>query len=323
MDDIRHQLLLAIGHDVHAGDALDFAHLLDDFDADLLALFLFAFPGRLAQTVDDMVRDTHAGNVLAHILRGFVRAQRADADQNVYLLVQPHITHHLHKLAEARHVIAVLGLDELRSGLHLLRQTQWTPFIGLGKGVSRRAQEQAGWGGQFAPAEEHTLVAHDTRRAQQLDGVEIENALGLRLVAHRHVVPRQAEHVAHAHRRRAQQITLNGNAVAVAARDLKDRLVPGPRQQRANGHTGHVAVCARSISGVNGVSHLRQHQRCIIDFLRVGAIRRVQLSRHRKQPRPQHTFQTAPRCQVLITVIHSSPGSGRWTMDGRPMTVDH
>jgi hypothetical protein len=103
---------------------------------------------------------------------------------------------------------------------------------------------------------------------KQLDGVKVEDALGLRLVAVGHVVAGQAQYVADAHRRRAQQVALDGDAVAVAAGDLEDGLVAGARQQGADGDAGHVAVGPTGVGGVDGIADSGQRYGRVVDLLR-------------------------------------------------------
>ena len=82
------------------------------------------------------------------------------------------------------------------------------------------APREGGGTVSLRPLGENALVAHDAGGLQQMDGIEVENTFGLRLIAHAGVVAGQAEHVAHAESRRAEQVALDGDAVAVAAGDL-------------------------------------------------------------------------------------------------------
>ena len=77
--------------------------------------------------------------------------------------------------------------------------------------------------------------------------------LRLRVVARLHAVAGQAQHVAHAHRRGAQDVALDRDAVAVAAGDLHDRRVADARQERADGEARHVAVGAAAVGRVDRV----------------------------------------------------------------------
>ena len=248
---------------------------------------MFAF-GRIFEPFHHLIGDVYAGHFGAHVFGRFGRTQRANARQDKHLFVQPQIAHFGHEGAEAGHVKTVLGLDKLRPCFDFFGQPQRPPIKRRGKGIGRRPQKKLGWHGQFSAAQKHALVAQHNGRAEQLDAVQIEYPLCFGLVAHRHIIPRQAQHIAHPHRRRPQQIPLYGNAVAVAARDLEDGFVARPNEQGADGYAGHVAMCARGIGGVDAIAYLRENHGRLIHLLRVGAVGRVQLGRHRKPPRTQH-----------------------------------
>ena len=76
-------------------------------------------------------------------------------------------------------------------------------------------------------------------RLQERDAVEVEDRSGPGLVAGLHPVAGQAQHVGHAHRRGAQHVALDRDAVPVAARDLQDAGIARARQQRADADARH------------------------------------------------------------------------------------
>ena len=158
--------------------------------------------------------------------------------------------------------------------------------------VRGRAKKQVGGRGQLAPAQKDPLIPHNLGRVQQVQRVKVEDAPRLRLVARAHVVTGEAKHVAHAQRRRPQQITLNCNPVPITATHLQDRLIACPRHQRATGHAAHVTVRPRTVGGVYAVAYVPQRQNVGVYVLRVRGIRRVQLRRHRKVAALQHLQQT-------------------------------
>jgi hypothetical protein len=206
------------------------------------------------------------------------------------MTVQPQLADSLHEVAQAWHVKAVLGLDEIGPGFDFLGQAQRPPFERRCERVGRRPKEQPRWDSQLAAAEKRSLVPHDLDRPQQVDGIKVENPLGLRLVADRHIVAGQAQNIAHAHRRGPKHVALNGDAVPVAARNLQHRRVAGPGQQSADGHAGHVTVRARGVGSINGVTDAGENERGIVHLLGIGAVRGVQLGRHRKPAGAQHAF---------------------------------
>ena len=79
-DDLGHQLLLAVGHEVNAGDPGDLADALNQLDADQPALL--ALVARTVEAAHDLVGNVHAGHVRAQPPGGARRGQRADADDD-------------------------------------------------------------------------------------------------------------------------------------------------------------------------------------------------------------------------------------------------
>jgi hypothetical protein len=77
LDDLGNQLLLSVGHHVHAVDTLD--HL----DANAHSLFPLPPTGSLGHPFHDLVRNPHPRHPGAYVLGCFLRAQRTDANQDV------------------------------------------------------------------------------------------------------------------------------------------------------------------------------------------------------------------------------------------------
>ena len=71
---------------------------------------------------------------------------------------------------------------------------------------------------------------------EQRDGVQVENGLGLGMVAQLGVVAGEAEQVLNAQGGGAQQVRLQGDAVTVAAGHLEDGGEAGVLQDLAGGH---------------------------------------------------------------------------------------
>ena len=122
------------------------------------------------------------------------------------------------------------------------------------------------------------------------------------MIARLHAVAGQAQHVAHAHRRAAENVALNRDAVLVAAGDLHDRRVADARQQRADGDARHVAVRAAAVGGVDGVDIAVEHSCALVHILRIGRVRRRELGGDREAAGAQHALE-APR--------RSMPGQDR------------
>ena len=62
-------------------------------------------------------------------------------------------------------------------------------------------------------------------------------------------------------------------------------------QQRADRDTGHMAVRARCVRGVDGVADLGEDERGVEYVVRVGAIRRIEFCGNREQARAQDFFE--------------------------------
>src|SRR5262245_9586273 len=122
LDDLRDQLLLAIGHDVHAGHARDFPDLLNKLDAQPLALGLLV--RRPFEPRNRRIGNMNPGHMRPHPLRRTRRSQRPDPGQNKAFLMKPEVARARHETLEHRQVEAVLGLDELSPGGDLLAHMQ-------------------------------------------------------------------------------------------------------------------------------------------------------------------------------------------------------
>ena len=127
---------------MHAGHALDLADLLDELDANLLAFELLVLGP--FQALDHRIGHMDARHVGAHPARAARRGQRPDADQDEAFFVQAQLAHLRHEPFQQRHVVAVLGLDELRAGGDLLGQMQRPVVIGRREGVGGSTQEDLG-----------------------------------------------------------------------------------------------------------------------------------------------------------------------------------
>ena len=110
------------------------------------------------------------------------------------------------KCFRQRHVEAVLGLAELGSGGDLLGEADRAEIVGRREGVLGGAQEHLRRGRDLAAGQETPLVAHGPDRLKQRDRVEIEDRLGLGMIAALHAVARQAQDVADAQRGGAEHV---------------------------------------------------------------------------------------------------------------------
>ena len=131
---------------------------------------------------------------------------------------------------------------------------------------------------------------------EQRGGVEVEDRLGLGMVAALHAVAGQAEHVAHAQRGRAQHVALDGDAVVVAAGDLH-----APASSRRGSAARRSRRCDMwQLAPEPSVALMRvdpalEDVRAVVDVLRVGGIGRVQLGRDGELAAAQHALQPPAR----------------------------
>ena len=199
------------------------------------------------------------------------------------------------KSAQQRQVIAVLGLNELRTGRDFLGQPLRPPCVRQAGGIFRRTQEHARRETDLAAALKVMVIAQGARDAEQRHAVQIEHRLGLRMIAGLHAVAGQAQDVADAHGGAAENVALNRDAVLVAAGDLHDGRIADARQQRAHGETRHVAVRAAAVGGVDRIDIAVENPRAFVHFLRVGGIRRRKFGGDREAAGAQHAFEASRR----------------------------
>ena len=145
------------------------------------------------------------------------------------------------------------------------------------------------------PLSKLMIFAQRAGDAEQRHAIQIEHRLGLRMIAGLHAVAGQAQHVAHAHRRTAQNIALNRDPVLVAAGNLHDRRIADARQQRANRETRHMAVRAAAVGRIDRIDVAVEHPRTLINVFRVGRIGRCEFGRDREPLRAQHPLETPRR----------------------------
>jgi hypothetical protein len=253
---------------MEAMDALDLLDLLDKVDGELLAFGLLVLG--LFHPLDHGIGNMHAGHIAAHPARGLRGRQGTHADEEEGLLMQTLRPHLVHEIAEHRHVIAILRLDELRAGGDLLADMDSAMLQRRHEGIGRTTQEHPRRHRDLAAGEELAVIAHAADAVEERCRIEIEHRLGFRLVARLHAVAGQAQDVLHTHGGSTQHIALDGDAVPVATRDLHDHRIARPREERADADRGHVAVGAGRIGRVDRVAHFREHQGTVIDVARIG-----------------------------------------------------
>ena len=157
----------------------------------------------------------------------------------------------------------------------------------------RAAKEQARAHAEFASGQKPALVAQDARGLQERHAVQIAHGLRVRMVAHDGAVAGEAEQVAYAQCRRAQDVALDRNSVPVAASDLHHRLAARLQQQRRNAEAGHVAVGAAAIGDVDRIHLAAKMLEPRVHLGRIGRIGRGEFRRDRKYAFRKQAFESA------------------------------
>ena len=123
------------------------------------------------------------------------------------------------------------------------------------------ADEEIRFAGDLAARGQFAAVADADRGRDQRAGVEIEHRLRLRLIARARVVAAQHQQVADAERRRAEQVALQRDPVAVAAGELQHRLDAALVQDHGRRHRTEMSARAGAIGDVHGVGEIFKRQR--------------------------------------------------------------
>ncbi len=133
--------------------------------------------------------------------------------------------------------------------------------------------------GHLAAGGKLAAVAHADRGLNQRTGIEIEHRLGVGLIARARIVAAQHQKVADAERRRADQVALQREPVAVAAGQLQHRLDAVLVQDRRGGERTHMRARACTVGDVDGVGDILERQRLDQQFLRIARDRRRDFGR--------------------------------------------
>ena len=154
---------------------------------------------------------------------------------------------------ERREVVDRLGLRERGAGLDLGAQLRELDLEVRGGGIGRAADRE----GARRPDRVAGEVGAGVQAAgdpEEPEDVHLRDLLALRIVADLERVASEAEHRLEAEARGSQQIRLQAEHVAVARRDLDDRLEAGlPLDERRHGDRGHPQPGHRVVGDVDRV----------------------------------------------------------------------
>ena len=158
-------------------------------------------------------------------------------------------------------------------------------------GLSAPPRKKLGAAGDLAAGRQFAAVAQAPRGLEQRARVEIEHRLGVGLIAGARVVAAQHQQIAHAAGSRAQQIALQGDAVAVAAGELQHRLDAVLDQQRGRRHRAEMRARAGAVGDVDRVGEALERGRLGEKSAALGADRRRDFRGDHKAPGRQLLLQ--------------------------------
>jgi hypothetical protein len=141
-------------------------------------------------------------------------------------------------------------------------------------------------------------AAHRLRHGEQALAVEVVHRLRLGLVADLGVVAAEDEDVVDAERRRAEDVALQREPVAVAAGHLEDRLDAALHEEVRGGEAGEVHLGAGAVGDVDRGDEALQGQRALQEFRRIGRDRGRDLGGDDELAGAQAGLQLA-RCAAL------------------------
>ena len=268
----------------------DRSKLLDEPDAD--ALPLRRRIGRALEPLHKSIGNDRAVEVLLHPARGFRRAQRGNADEQKkiaqrWMLLEPRriAPHDLHIHAE-------LGLRELRAGFDFPCELVGVPAGGRVDRHIGGAKKKLCAARNLAPGGQHCLIAQVAGNARERGRINVEHGFRLRLIARFRIIAGEAQNVAHAARRRADELAFKRNAVAVATGELEHRLQALAREQGGCNRRRQMRARARAVGDIDGIGQSAQRQRTLQEVLRAKGCRRRNLRRDdeaaRSQPLLEH-----------------------------------
>ena len=202
------------------------------------------------------------------------------------------LTQPLQIASQNRRIHAELCLGKLRAGFDLPAQRRGFPDVRRIERRVRDSDEEVGASAHCAPMRQAMHVANGRCGLHDADGIEIENRLRLRLVARFRIVTGEREHIDDAERCSADQLALQGNAIAVAAGELKDRLQTlFPQQVRGDGGI-EMGPRAGAVGDIHRIGQLLDEEEPPRERRHVGAgdpRRRFVLQGHpQRQPLPLH-----------------------------------
>ena len=180
-----------------------------------------------------------------------------------------------HEALELLGPVAELQLQEARAGARLLGARSDAVVERRRARVLDRADEEVRARGRSVRPERYVAGGQRAGDRDQLHAVEVEHAPGLGLVAGGDVVAGQARDVLDPVHRRADDVGLEREPVAVAADELHDRLDAELREARSRPRAARQCACAEVLSvALNASTQCLHRLELAADLVQAAAVDR-------------------------------------------------
>ena len=183
-------------------------------------------------------------------------------------------------------------------------------FSGMGEGVGRRADEHARPAVlDLLAALEEVFVPHFLEHRNELDGVDVVDVLRHRVIAELLVVAGEANEIVDAVGRRAENVGLHGDAVAVPADHLHDGVHALVLDDQGRGERRHADHRGLVVGDVHAVHESLEQPGFLSHDFRIRASRRPALTGDGKMSRSQNLFEIAVRfhSRSSLTCLRGPP----------------
>ena len=217
-----------------------------------------------------------------HHVQGAQGTDRPDAREHAAPLGEAEVAHPGQPARERGHVEHELGLHELGAERHLAGQP-----LGLARAGVDGADQVPRRRVDGLAGEQRAVVAQGAGGGGEAVGVEVEDAGGVGVVAALGAVAGHQQHVGHAEAAGGEQVALQRDPVAVAARHLHHRVEPLGQQHGAPGEARHPHPRALVVGDVGRVHPAAQEPGGLPQPRDVGPPRRRDLRRDREPPGAQ------------------------------------
>ncbi len=308
-------MLEAERHDVHAADPGDLSNLLDGLHAQLNALGGDFVALNAAEPSLDVVGHVDAGNTRAHELQDSQRPDRPHPGEDAAVLSDAELAHVGHPASEQPDIEDVLGLHELCTRRHFLRESSRAERGRRRERILDRADQPARRLRQGLAGHEPAVVTQRSRDPRELNAIQVEHELRLRVVAKARMIAGEQQDIGNAECSRGQQVRLKRYPVPVATGELHDWFNPGPLDQQAPRKARQAHLGALVVGNVRRVYPAAQKRGLTHNEIRVGIARRPDLGGDRELPGTQDGAQISCWRQ---SVGHRDAALGCGVRAGRP-----